>query len=368
MPSFYGTDAPDGQIGGGFDQFYGGAGTDELESDFAGATFMSGGTGDDKVTGFTGPDEINGDSGNDRVLGAHASDGHGTGTAADPYVLTAGDPSGNDRLFGGTDGDVLYGFDGNDRLFGGDGNESGTIPIESRSAHGDVSTEYYTGGLFGGEGNDYLDGGDGNDWLDGGSGIDRMLGGDGNDTFLVDRAADVVIEAADGGVDTVRASVSYVLARGTEVEKLVLTGTGNINGTGNGGDNDIIGNAGSNVLNGAAGVDVLTGGGGADVFLFNTPLDRLENVDYIADFRRIDDTIRLDDSVFPGLARGQLAPEAFRYGTTNFALEADDRIIYNKDNGYLLFDQDGTGSEFSPIKFAVLQNKTYIQASDFVVI
>ena len=66
---------------------------------------------------------------------------------------------------------------------------------------------------------------------------------------------------------------------------------------------------------------------------------------------------------------GPLDPEAFRLNaSSNFAKEADDRIIYDRENGYLLYDADGTGHARNPIKFAVLDNKVYINAADFVVV
>jgi Ca2+-binding RTX toxin-like protein len=90
-----------------------------------------------------------------------------------------------------------------------------------------------------------------------------MWGGRGNDTFYVDHAGDRVHESRGQGADTVSASVSYSLA-GTHVEKLVLTGSADLSGTGNSLANRLSGNAGDNLLKGGAGHDVLKGGAGDD--------------------------------------------------------------------------------------------------------
>ncbi len=124
-------------------------------------------------------------------------------------------------------------------------------------------------------GNDTLDGGGGNDTLNGGTGIDKMDGGDGNDIYIVDNASDFVGESFDdalgGTSDTVQSSVSYTLGSGITagtngfgIENLTLTGSGNINGTGNAKDNRIIGNSGNNILKGGDGNDTIDGGAGND--------------------------------------------------------------------------------------------------------
>jgi len=71
-----------------------------------------------------------------------------------------------------------------------------------------------------------------------------------------------VTEAASQGTDTVQAGVGYTL--GANVENLTLTGSGNINATGNTLNNTLTGNAGNNVLDGGAGNDSMAGGAGND--------------------------------------------------------------------------------------------------------
>ena len=98
----------------------------------------------------------------------------------------------------------------------------------------------------------------------------RFHGGAGNDTYTVDDAGDVVREDTiagvdDGGtVDLVQASMSYTL--GAFVERLTLTGSAAIDGTGNELANVITGNSGANHLYGLGGNDILiAAGNGADV-------------------------------------------------------------------------------------------------------
>lgn len=61
------------------------------------------------------------------------------------------------------------------------------------------------------------------------------------------------------------ASSAYTLSLPANVQNLTLTGSSNIDGSGNSGDNIIIGNAGNNVLQGGGGIDRIDGGAGRDV-------------------------------------------------------------------------------------------------------
>jgi len=121
--------------------------------------------------------------------------------------------------------------------------------------------------LSGAAGADWLSGLAGDDWLDGGAGIDTLVGGLGDDLYGVDNANDLITELAAEGTDTVQSTVTYsLLAKAAQVERLVLLGSGAINGTGNALANTLVGNSGANILDGGAAADTLTGAAGADTF------------------------------------------------------------------------------------------------------
>lgn len=160
-----------------------------------------------------------------------------------------------------------------------------SVSLQNLVLNGSVNADTLAGGdgndtLNGLAGNDTLIGLGGDDTLDGGAGVDRMSGGGGNDIYLVDGATDVVIEAANEGIDLVKATATYSL--GANLENLTLFSTAPIDGSGNAGDNVLTGNAavnilyglgGNDTLDGAAGADKLSGGAGNDVYIVDNPAD-----------------------------------------------------------------------------------------------
>lgn len=192
-------------------------------------------------------------------------------------ILSAG--SGNDTLDGGAGADSLDGGDGNDIFVVDDvgdilSDSTGTDIVQASVsftlATGFENLTLTGGGNINGTGNsaaNVLTGNGGNNTLDGGGGTDSLVGGAGDDIYIID-GSDTITEGASAGTDTVRSSATYTLAANTE--NLILTGAGNINGTGTTTDNTLIGNVGNNVLTANAGNDTLDGGGGTDSLVGGT--------------------------------------------------------------------------------------------------
>lgn len=241
-----------------------------VESDFVlGVTpwRLQGTAGDDVLVGDDDDNVIDGLAGNDVLNGL----------------------DGEDILYGGSGDDLLDGGSGADELWGGDGNDVyvvdsfGDLVVddagidEIRSYVGlslDASIENLTligtssidgfgnsadNVIVGNSADNTIWGDGGNDTLDGGEGNDDLHGEAGDDTYIV-HAGDTVLESSGQGYDTICASTTWTLA--TNFEALILTGTANINGTGNSAANVIMGNAGNNTLMGSGGNDTLDGGSG----------------------------------------------------------------------------------------------------------
>jgi Ca2+-binding RTX toxin-like protein len=278
-----GDDSVTGNLGD--DSIIGGAGNDTLFGD-VGNDSISGGTGNDTLLGDVGNDTLSGGSGNDTLDGSVGTDTMDGGTGDDTLDGGAGDDTmqggfGNDTFIIDSLLDVINDTDGNDTIFTPFDYTANSI-IENIVLTGAATTatgNALNNALTGNTLDNTLIGLAGNDTLDGGVGNDTMDGGVGNDTFFVDSAGDVLIDA--GGVDTVESAITYTL--GAAYENLTLTGSANIDGTGNALVNIIIGNSGDNTLNGGAGSDTMSGGDGNDTYLIDRPSEILtENAGAIA--------------------------------------------------------------------------------------
>ena len=320
-------------------------------SNSAGAIFDGrGGSVDGMVTGGSGADIFYASANHAEMIGGSGNDTYYVYSQADiPTEVTGGGTdsiytSVNYALEAGTSIEYLRAAPG-----------SGPLTLQGN----DLPTH-----IVGGSGNDTLIGGAGADTLTGGAGADRMSGGAGNDLYSVDNTGDVVTEAAGGGIDTVVSSITYALP--ANVEKLTLSGTAAINGTGNTLANTIVGNTGSNVINGAGGLDTLTGGAGADTFVFSSTLNAATNLATITDFAPGSDIVDLNHAIFAAAgATGTLGASAFATGTS--ASTAAQRIIYNATSGALYYDPDGSGSA-AQVQFAKLAPNLALHNTDFKII
>jgi Ca2+-binding RTX toxin-like protein len=351
-------------------------------------------TGNDTVQGTAYADSIDGLDGDDSLNGA----------------------AGNDTLFGGAGADILNGGGDTDSLIGGMGNDTYVVDavtdivaeadnegidhvqsavnwtlganvenltltsaaavtgtgnelantITGTAGNNSLSGLEGNDTLIGDGGNDTLLGGAGHDLLDGGTGTDSLTGGAGNDTYVVNITTDVVVEAANEGIDVVQSGTAWTL--GANFENLILIGDASVAATGNADNNYITGNAGKNTLSGldgndtllgAAGIDTLTGGNGADQFVFNNTQG---GIDVITDFNELNGGGEEGDVLrFEGMGVGTFAyrgTAAFTGGSDN----SEARISGNR----VLVDTNGDGVADITITLTGLTTASLLNADDFI--
>ena len=184
------------------------------------------------------------------------------------------------------------------------------------------------------------------------------------------------ITLSDGSLQHANVAIAYDVRiekgfGGQGPDKII--GNGAINSLrGNGGHDTLQGGAGSDNLVGGAGNDRLMGQGGQDSFQFETALDPSGNVDLIVGFSVADDTIRLDNDIFDAFAAANVALAGvafYRAAGATTAHDDTDRIIYDKTEGDIYYDPDGTGVAAATL-FATLAGAPppLVTAADFFIV
>ena len=213
---------------------------------------------------------------------------------------------------------------------------------------------------------------------------------------------------------TVTVTISGDVVTGTNGSNSRLVGTADndvINGLG--GNDKIYGLAGNDTINGGAGKDKLYGGAGQDTFVFDTPVKK-GHFDQIMDFKASDDTIQIslaalkalkvkgprvsdvqakkssDDKGKPDdkggdrpdkgstksvgfdkiFKKGQkLEKKFFNVGTklNDTPDGTNDYVFYNKKNGFVYLDVDGSGKG-KGIEIFKVKPGTVLTADDFLFI
>ena len=284
--SFAGTTL-DNKITGGksVDTLAGGAGNDSYYLNSAKDVVVElalGGTSDTIAAAFSVDLSKYGEVEKATLLGAAALKATGTAAA--------------NTLIGNNAANILDGKGGSDVLQGNKGNDTYYVDskldqvIEHKSEGMDTvfaSIDYTLADhveklvlldkVSSGTGNalkNTIIGNDAENVLNGDANADVLKGGKGDDYYIVDNAADKVVELTNQGRDMVISSIDFSLAALVNVEDLSLS-TGAVKATGNTLNNVLGGNEGYNILDGKGGADTMQGGDGADAYYIDNAGDQV---------------------------------------------------------------------------------------------
>jgi Ca2+-binding RTX toxin-like protein len=195
------------------------------------------------------------------------------------------------------------------------------------------------------------------------SGISR------SDVPLVDQLGQMKVDdtlLGTAGRDHIRGGVGNDHISGRENSDILYGDEGDDYLSGYLGRDTLSGGSGDDRLYGSWGNDILRGGDGKDAFVFFKKANSTTNCDIIRDFSVADDTVWLDNRIYKDLGSdGTLRAAAFWTGAE--AHDATDRIIYDRDDGVLYYDRDGTG-EANQVAFAKLTVGLKMTYADFQVI
>ncbi|MCB2082319.1 MAG: proprotein convertase P-domain-containing protein, partial [Rickettsiales bacterium] len=253
----------------------GGSGADQLYGDH-GANVLRGMGGNDTISGFNGADTLDGGDGFD-ILSYSLS---GKGVMVNLFAQTA-------QWDLQAQGDVISGFEG---AVGGSGNDK----------------------LFGNHEANLLRGLGGNDTISGFNGADTLDGGAGHDMLLYWLAG-----------SSVQVNLEANTASGDQAQGDVISGFEDVTG-GNGHDvltgshenNLLIGGGGNDTLTGGTGADTLTGNSGEDYFVYTSLADSTDSAtDLITDFVQGQDVLVLTGLGFTGVSAGVASGSVLGYSS-----------------------------------------------------
>ncbi|MCB1660082.1 MAG: hypothetical protein KDI39_17820, partial [Pseudomonadales bacterium] len=166
------------------------------------------------------------------------------------------------------------------------------------------------------------------------SNASNLVEGDTNgqqDVFVKD------FEAGGGGTDTVLSSISYTLPN--NIENLILTGSADINGTGNSLNNVLQGNSGNNKLEGGLGIDTA-------VFMANFATATINRIDNhtISVNTALDGTDTLSNIEMLQFADTTLSVSAIFSSTLNQGADGGQTTVFGDDEGsQTLVHRDASG-------------------------
>ena len=204
---------------------------------------LTGNSGNNNLIGYEGKDTLDGQGGSDTMAGGSDNDFYVVDNTGD--VITENLGQGFDTVLSSIDWTLGANFE--NLILTGTGNGTGNT-LDNRIDGSQNST------------------------------ANSLTGNNGNDTFVVD-GSDTVIGGSGTDLVESRFSVDLTNTRFTSVENILLTGTANIDATGNALSNTITGNSGDNILNGNEGADTLIGNGGNDTYVVDNASDLVTETD-----------------------------------------------------------------------------------------
>jgi trimeric autotransporter adhesin len=233
--------------------------------------------------------------------------------------------------------------------------ENVTLAGTATSATGNELSNILTGNSL----DNTLVGGLGNDQLNGAVGADAMSGGGGDDAYLVENAGDVVTElSGEGNNDIIYAFIS-LSSLADHVERVTITGAGNLDAAGNNLANRVNGNAGNNALTGLDGADVIQGLAGADTINGGLGLDILTGG---AD---------ADTFVFAAVAESGVTGSTrdlvndFAQGSDLISLAGIDAITGGADDAFTLIGTAAFSNTAGELRFDLIDNAS---GTDYTII